>query len=87
MQRVTIICVGRLKEKFYISAVSEYVKRLGRYCRLEIIELPEQRLPENPAPAEIQRALAKEAEAVRARLPNGAALAALCVEGELRSSE
>ncbi|MCI9445286.1 MAG: 23S rRNA (pseudouridine(1915)-N(3))-methyltransferase RlmH [Oscillospiraceae bacterium] len=87
MQRVTVICVGRLKEKFYISAVSEYVKRLGRYCRLEIIELPEQRLPENPAPAEIERALAKEAEAVRARLPNGAALAALCVEGELRSSE
>lgn len=87
MQRVTVICVGKLKEKFYLDAASEYVKRLGRYCRLEILELPEQRLPENPAPAEIERALAREAEAVRARIPPGAAVAALCVEGELRSSE
>ena len=87
MQRVTVICVGKLKEKFYLDAASEYVKRLGRYCRLEILELPEQRLPENPAPAEIERALAREAEAVRARIPAGTAVAALCVEGELRSSE
>ena len=51
------------------------------------MELPEQRLPENPAPAEIERALAREAEAIRSRLPAGAAVAALCVEGKLRSSE
>ena len=87
MQGVTVICVGKLKEKFYIEAVSEYAKRLGRYCKLELAEVPEQRLPENPAPAEIERALAKEAEAVRARIPAGAAVAAMCVEGELRSSE
>ena len=87
MQKVTVICVGKLKEKFYIGAVEEYAKRLGRYCRLEIVELPEQRLPEDPSPAEIERALAREAEAIRAKLPGGAAVAAMCVEGELRSSE
>lgn len=87
MQRVSVICVGKLKEKFYAEAAAEYVKRLGRYCRLEMVELPEQRLPDHPSPAEIQRALAREAEAIRAKLPAGAAVAALCIEGRLHSSE
>ena len=87
MQRVMVVCVGRLKERFYIDAAAEYAKRLGRYCRLEIVELPEQRLPENPSQGEIGRALAREAEAIRAKLPPGAALTAMCVEGPLRSSE
>ena len=87
MQKLTIICVGKLKEKFYIDAVAEYTKRLGRYCKLEIVELPEQRLPESPSQSEIGRALAKEAEAVRAKLPPGASMIAMCIEGRLRSSE
>ena len=87
MQRVSVICVGKLKERFYIEAAAEYCKRLSRCCKLDLVELPEQRLPENPAPAEIERALAREAEAIRSRLPAGAAVAALCVEGTLRSSE
>lgn len=87
MQRITVICVGKLKEKFYTQAAEEYAKRLSRYCRLELVELPEQRLPETPSPAEIARALAREAESVRAKLPPSAALAALCIEGTLRSSE
>ena len=87
MQKVTLICVGKMKEKFYVEAAAEYAKRLGRYCKLEIVELPEQRLPEDPTPAEIERALAREADAIRAKLPPGAAVAALCVEGGLRSSE
>ena len=85
MQRVMVVCVGRLKERFYIDAAAEYAKRLGRYCRLEIVELPEQRLPENPSQGEIGRALAREAEAIRAKLPPGAALTAMCVEGPLLS--
>ena len=40
MQRVTVICVGKLKERFYIDAAAEYAKRLSRYCRLELLELP-----------------------------------------------
>ena len=51
MQKVTILCVGKLKEKFYIDAAAEYVKRLSRFCKLELVELPEERLPEAPSPA------------------------------------
>lgn len=87
MQRVMLICVGKMKERFYIDAAAEYAKRLSRYCRLEIVELPEQRLPEDPSPSEISRALAKEAEAIRAKLPPGSSMVAMCVEGRLRSSE
>ena len=87
MQRVSVFCVGKLKERFYVDAAAEYVKRLSRYCKLDVVELPEERLPETPSPAQIDAALAKEAEAVRAKLPPGASLIALCVEGTLGSSE
>lgn len=87
MQRVTVICVGRLKEKFYAEAAAEYIKRLGRYCKLELIELPEQRLSENPSQAEIERALAEEAKAIRGKLPPRTRVVALCVEGRMHSSE
>lgn len=87
MQKVTVLCVGKLKEKFYADAAGEYAKRLSRYCRLEIAELPEERLPDNPSPAQIDAALAREAEAIRAKLPPSSSLVALCVEGQMRSSE
>ena len=87
MQKMTILCTGKLKEKFYLDAVAEYVKRLSRFCKLEIIELPEERLPEDPSPAQIEAALSKEADAVRAKLPNGCLVIAMCVEGRERSSE
>ena len=87
MQRISLICVGKLKESFYLQAVEEYAKRLSRFCRLEIVELPEQRLPESPSPAQIQAALAKEAQAIGNKLPASGLLVALCVEGQSRSSE
>ena len=87
MQKITVLCVGKLKEKFYLDAAAEYSKRLQRLCRLEIIELPESRLPEEPSPAQIQQALDAEAEAIRAKLPKGGAVAALCIEGDTCSSE
>jgi 23S rRNA (pseudouridine1915-N3)-methyltransferase len=87
MQRITLLCVGKLKEKFYAGAAAEYGKRLSRYCKLDIIELPEERLPEDPSPAQIGAALLKEAEAVRGKLPPSCILVALCVEGRERSSE
>ena len=85
MQRLTVICVGKLKEKFYADAAAEYIKRLSRYCKVEVIELPETRLPEDPSPAEIRRALAAEAAAVRQKLDG--AVVALCIEGQLCASE
>ena len=87
MQRITLLCVGKLKEKFYAEAAAEYAKRLSRYCKLEIVELAEERLPEDPSPAQIDAALAREAEAIRKKLPPSSRLIALCVEGRLRSSE
>lgn len=87
MRRVSVLCVGKLKERFYAEAVSEYAKRLGRYCKLDLVELAEQRLPESPTPAEVERALAREAEAIRERIPSGAWVIALCIEGKLYASE
>lgn len=87
MQRITLLCVGKLKEKFYVEAAAEYAKRLSRYCRLELVELPEERLPEGPSPAQIDAALAREAEAIRGKLPPSSVLVSLCVEGRERSSE
>ncbi len=87
MAGITVICVGKLKEKFYQEAAAEYAKRLGGYCKLRVVELAEQKLPKNPSPAEIQNALEKEGEAIRAKIPPGARVTALCVEGRMRSSE
>ena len=87
MLSITLLCVGKMRETYYTSAFAEYAKRLGAYCRFELAELPEQRLPERPSPKEIRAALEKEAQAIRARIPKGAAVIAMCVEGKLLSSE
>ena len=87
MQKVSIVCVGKLKEKFYADAAAEYAKRLSRFCKLDIVELAEERLPEDPSPAQIEAALGKEADAIRGKLPASAFIIAMCVEGKTRSSE
>ena len=87
MQKVNIICVGKLKESFYIQAAAEYAKRLQRHCKLEITELPETRLPDDPSPADVQKALAAEAALIREKLPRGSAVVALCIEGKTCTSE
>lgn len=86
MQKVTLICVGKLKEKLYAQATAEYAKRLSRFCKLEIVELPESRLSDSPSPAEISQALTAEAALIEAKLPKGSALVAMCIEGEELSS-
>lgn len=87
MVQLTLLCVGKLKEPFYLEACREYEKRLGGHCRLSILELPEERLPDAPSPAQIDAALSREAEVIQSKLPKGALLVALCVEGSLLSSE
>ena len=87
MLSVHLICVGKLKEKFYQEACAEYVKRLSAYCRLTLVELPEEKLPKEPSQAQIDQALAKEAQAIRSKLPPGSSVIALCIEGKERSSE
>lgn len=84
---ITLIVIGKLKEKFYISAAQEYEKRLKGYCRFQIIELPEVRLPEDPSSAEIAAGLEKEADMILSKIPKGAWFCTLTPEGKLLSSE
>lgn len=84
---ITLICMGKLKEKFYISATEEYEKRLKAYCSFHLIELPEARLPEDPSPAEISAGLEKEADAILAKIPKGCWFCVFTPEGKLLSSE
>ncbi len=82
MLGIKIICVGKLKEKFYSDAVNEYTKRLGRYCRLEVEEIPECRMPEKPTEADVENALSREADRIQLRIPSGAAVITMCIEGQ-----
>ena len=84
---ITLITVGKLKEKFYISAAEEYTKRLRGYCDFRLIEIPEVRLPDVPSTAEISAALEKEAELILTRIPKGAWFCTLTPEGKIISSE
>ena len=87
MFSITLICMGKLKEKFYTEAAAEYAKRLKAYCAFQLIELPECRLPEDPSAAQIAQGLQKEAELIRAKLPKGCFFCVLTPEGRLLSSE
>ena len=87
MFEITLICMGKLKEKFYTEATREYEKRLKGYCHFQLIELPEVRLPDQPSPAEIASALEKESEMILAKIPKGAWFCTLTPEGKLLSSE
>ena len=87
MVDISIICVGKLKEKFYQEAAAEYAKRLKGYCKLNVVELAEQKLTKNPSPGEIQAALEKEGDAIRAKIPQSSSVVALAIEGTMQSSE
>lgn len=86
MLGVKLICVGKMKERFYTDAFGEYEKRLGRYCRFQCLELPEERLLEFLSDKEIAAALAKEAAAIERNIPKDAYVTAMCVEGKQMSS-
>lgn len=83
---ITLICMGKLKEKFYLSAATEYEKRLKGYCNFKLIELPEVRLPDEPSAAEISAGLDKEAESILAKIPKGSWFCIFTPEGKLLSS-
>ncbi len=87
MLSVHLICVGKLKEKFYLEASQEYLKRLQGYCKLTLTELPEERLSQNPSQGEIDRALEREGQAISGKIPANSTIIALCVEGKPQSSE
>ena len=79
--------MGKLKEKFYLSAAEEYAKRLKGYCTFQLLELPEHRLPDNPSPADIAAGLEKEAELILSKLPKNTWFCIFTPEGKTLSSE
>lgn len=87
MFSLTLICMGKCREKFYTSAAEEYAKRLKGICDFKLLELPEYRLPEDPSPAEIRQGLEREAESIRKAIPRGAWFCVLTPEGKLCPSE
>lgn len=86
MLSVTLLSVGKMREKHYIAAFAEYEKRLGAFCKFDLQEIPEQRLSDHPSEKEIDTALAREAGELLRRIPKGSAVIAMCVEGKQLSS-
>lgn len=84
---ITVIALGKLKEKYLKDAISEYTKRISAYGKTEIIELTPVKLSDNPSQAEIDSALLKEAEEIKKKIPNNSYVFSLCVEGKEKSSE
>jgi 23S rRNA (pseudouridine1915-N3)-methyltransferase len=86
MLNVTVLCVGKLKETYLREACAEYSKRLGGFCRFAVTEIEEERLPDTPSAAQIDAALQAEGRRLLSKVPSGAAIVALCIEGKLLSS-
>ena len=87
MVQVTVITVGNLKEAYWRDAMAEYEKRLCAFCKPEMVQLKEAKLPENPSEGEIKTALADEGKRILAAIPPRAYTIALCVEGKQFPSE
>ncbi len=87
MINLNIICVGRLKEQYLRDASAEYAKRMQSLCKLTVTEIPAEKLSENPSQKEIDKALEAEGKKIIEKIPKGAAVFAMCIEGKQRSSE
>ncbi len=84
---VRIICLGKLKEQYLRDMSAEYVKRLGALCKISIIELTPERLPDVPSQNEIKSALEKEGKQILSKIEKGEKVIAMCIEGKMLSSE
>lgn len=84
--RITVVGVGKIKEKYLTMAIDEYAKRLSRYCKLEIIELADEKTPDNASEAEELQIKKKEGERILKHIKDGAFVIALAIEGKQLSS-
>ena len=87
MQNISIICVGKIKENYFTSAISEYTKRLQRYCKLTLCEVKDEPTPDSPTERERDLVLEKEGQRILEKIPDNAYVIALCIEGKPLSSE
>ena len=85
--KITVVAVGKIKERFFEDAVKEYEKRLGRYCKLEIIQVADERTPDGAGEALERQIKEKEGERILAHIRDGAYVIALAIEGKMLDSE
>lgn len=87
MLTVNIICVGKLKEKYWTMAIAEYEKRLSAFCKFNIIEVNEEKIPDNPSESHIQNTIIHEGERIEGKLKKNSFVVSMCIEGKIISSE
>lgn len=85
--RIHIICIGKLKERYWQEAVSEYAKRLSKYCDLEIVELKEARLPDKASKSQEQAVIEEEGRSILRHVKEGSYVISLEIQGKNLSSE
>lgn len=85
--KITVLCVGKIKEKYFTLGIDEYAKRLSRYCKLEIIEVPDEKTPDNASDNEELQIKAKEGDKLLKHIKDNAYVIALAIEGKMLTSE
>lgn len=85
--KITLVTVGKIKERFFADAIKEYEKRLSRYCRLEIVQVADEKTPEKASEAKARQIREREGERILAQLKEEAYVIALAIEGKMASSE
>ena len=84
---ITVISVGKIKEKYFTAAIDEYSKRLSRFAKLNIIEVADEKIPDNASEKEMEQIKEKEGNKILAKLPQNSFVVTLCIEGKEYSSE
>lgn len=85
--KITVISVGKIKEKYFTGAIQEYAKRLTRYCKINMIEVPDEKCPETLSPKEEEAVKDKEGERILSKIKEQQTVIALAIEGKQMTSE
>ena len=85
--KITLVTVGKIKEKYLEQAIAEYSKRRARYCKLEILQVADEKTPEGASPAVVEQIKEKEGERILSQVRDGSFVIALAIEGKMMSSE
>lgn len=88
MLRINIICIGKIKEKYFTDAINEYAKRLSAFCKFQIVELAEEKIRSNiPNISQIEEVVESEGKRIMQKINAGDYVVAMCIEGKMLSSE
>lgn len=88
MIKINIICIGKIKEKYFTDAISEYAKRLTAFCKFSIIELSEEKIrSNNPNQSQIDEVIEAEGKRIMQKISQSDYVVAMCIEGKVLSSE